>query len=283
MNTRDYDGLLLDVDGTLMDDGDRPRPRTVEALARAVESGVTVMLATGRSEIATEPVLRELGLETPAIVFNGAGLWCPVKGRFLEERVLSNRTRRRSVNFALERGLPVVAMCSGAKYAAGPKDELERSAFEGLVGLHFIPPEDLPELDSVIRVTIYSSLHGDSGELARELEAAVRQPVYLTDFPLSALASHRGSPMNVVDVQPPCRGKAEALRVLEENFGIPPGRVVAVGDATNDIPMVRAAGLGCAMGNGMPELHAHADRVLGDNGSDALGELIEELFLQTST
>ena len=81
------------------------------------------------------------------------------------------------------------------------------------------------------------------------------------------------------DVHPPCRGKAEALRLLEERYQIPPARVVAVGDATNDVPMLEAAGLAIAMESSMPEALAHADRVIGGCESDAIGELVEELFL----
>ena len=84
--------------------------------------------------------------------------------------------------------------------------------------------------------------------------------------------------MMAVDVHPPCRGKAEGLRWLEERYGIPPARVVAVGDATNDLPMIEEAGLGVVMSNGMPEAKERADRLIGDNNSDALAELIEELF-----
>ncbi len=89
--------------------------------------------------------------------------------------------------------------------------------------------------------------------------------------------------MNCVDLHPPCRGKAEALRVLDEQEGIPPEAVVAVGDATNDLPMMEAAGLGVAMGSGMPEVIAVADRVIGGHDTDAIAELIEELFLPGRT
>jgi len=83
----------------------------------------------------------------------------------------------------------------------------------------------------------------------------------------------------VVDLQPPCRGKAEALRVLEEQYGIPRERVVAVGDATNDLPMLAAAGLSVAMGDGMPEARRAASRIIGGHDSTAIAELVEELFL----
>ena len=85
--------------------------------------------------------------------------------------------------------------------------------------------------------------------------------------------------MHALDVHPPCRGKAEALRYLEENEGIDPARIVAVGDAGNDDPMIRAAGLGVAMGDGTASTRAVADRVIGSNDSDAIAQLVRELFL----
>jgi hydroxymethylpyrimidine pyrophosphatase-like HAD family hydrolase len=85
--------------------------------------------------------------------------------------------------------------------------------------------------------------------------------------------------MLAVDAHPPCKGKGEALRIVQERWGISPQEVVAVGDACNDLPMVLAAGLGVAMQNSMPELLEQADRVIGDNEGAAIAGLIEELFL----
>ena len=102
--------------------------------------------------------------------------------------------------------------------------------------------------------------------------------MYITHFPLDMLPGHRASRFRVADIQPPCRGKGEALRVLEERYGIPPARVVAVGDAGNDVPMLTRAGLGVAVGNAHPEARAAADRSIGSNHRPAIVELLEELF-----
>src|SRR5258706_370247 len=75
---RGYDALVLDIDGTLLDEAECIHPRTRQALARARACGVTVMLATGRSHGSAREIARELELDTPAIVFNGAGLYCSV-------------------------------------------------------------------------------------------------------------------------------------------------------------------------------------------------------------
>jgi len=272
-----YQALLLDLDGTLITDEGGVRPRTLGALQDAHARGVRVMIATGRSELGVSPVLDELAMDTPAVVFNGAGLFCPVERRLLEERLLSARVIARCFEYAERSRLMPVIQVAGAKYAPHPRDAQEERALRGLEGLSYVPFGELPR-EYVIRVTFFSDRHADSDALAAEIEESIAQPLHLTHFPLNALAAHRESALYVVDVQPPCRGKGEALRVLEERYGIASERVVAVGDADNDLPMLERAGLSVAMRNSMPRVLARAQRVIGDNNSDAIAELVEELF-----
>jgi Cof subfamily protein (haloacid dehalogenase superfamily) len=277
VNARSYDALLVDLDGTLVTDEGELQPRTVERIRAIRAAGVRVMIATGRSEAATIPVLEELGLETPAVVFNGAALWCPDERRLVEERILADRTVERVLAWTRAADALPVLVGAGRKYALRPRDEHEEAAIRYFHDLVIVEPEELPT-EYVIRITAFSCVHEDSAALAADIEEAVERPIYVTHFPLNVLADHRESPLSVADVQPPCRGKAEGLRVLQERYGIPPERVVAVGDATNDIPMLREAGLGVAMRNGMSEALEVADRVIGDNNSNALAELLDELF-----
>jgi Cof subfamily protein (haloacid dehalogenase superfamily) len=280
LSPRAYDALLLDLDGTLVTDQDELVPRNVEALRAAAARGVRVVVVTGRSELATIPVLEELALDTPAVVFNGAGVWSQAERRLVEERVLSDRTLARAVAFGREHGLLTVAMCAGIKYALRPRGEVERLALRDMTGVTFVEAERWPPSPPgrVIRVTFFSEAHETSADFALAVERALDQPVYLTHFPLRVLAHHRNSALDVVDIHPPCRGKGEALRVVQETWGIPPERMVAVGDATNDLPMFERAGLAVAMSSGMPEAIAAADRVIGDNNGTALAELVDELF-----
>ena len=275
---RAYDAILLDLDGTLLDPHSKIRARNREALHAARERSVEVTVVTGRSKVATLPVLEELGIDSPAVVFNGAAIWCPREGRLIEERTLSNRTLERALALGAERDYLTLAMLADRKLALEPRSELEARSLTGLHGLEFVSRAELRQ-DYTIRVTYLSEEFGDSEVFAREVEAALGQPVYLTHFPLSILPSHEGSRMSAIDIHPPCRGKAEALRFLEENRGIPAARVVAVGDASNDVPMVRAAGLGVAMEGSMPELIDAAERVIGPNDGESIADLVEELFL----
>lgn len=57
-------------------------------------------------------------------------------------------------------------------------------------------------------------------------------------------------------------GKGASLRALAELLGIPIEETIAVGDSTNDKPMLLAAGLALATENAFPELKAASDEVI---------------------
>ncbi len=272
-----YQALLLDLDGTLLDRTGRIHPRNKEAVLAARDRGVKVVLVTGRSKLSTVPVLEDLDLGTPAVIFNGAAVLCPVEGRLIEQRTISNRTMDRLLAYGEHTEDLTVVMLEDKKLCSAPRNALEERALSGLRGLEFVSREAL-RAEYCMRVTFIGGRPSDSQDYAAEVERFVSQPMYLTHFPLSWLTAHKECTLLAVDVHPPCRGKAEALRFVEERWGIQPERVVAVGDATNDLPMVIEAGLGVAMSSSMPELLAVADRVIGDHDGDSIADLIEELF-----
>jgi Cof subfamily protein (haloacid dehalogenase superfamily) len=278
MSAPAYRALLLDLDGTLLDRRGEIHPRNLETLRAAHEANVKVIVVTGRSKISTMPILERLGLENPAVIFNGAALWCPRESRLLEHRVLSNRTFERLLAYGRESDDLTLLMMEERKLCLAPRNATEERSLRGLHSLEFVSRDELTA-ESCIRVTFLSSRPADSAAYAAEVESFVDQPLYMTHFPLSWLSNHEQSAMLAVDAHPPCKGKGEALRIVQERWGISPQEVVAVGDACNDLPMVLAAGLGVAMQNSMPELLEQADRVIGDNEGAAIAGLIEELFL----
>src|SRR5690349_1639708 len=65
-------GIVLDVDGTILDPRHRLSPATIAAVGRARAAGLQVIIASGRSPGSLRGVLRALGLAGPAVAFNGA-------------------------------------------------------------------------------------------------------------------------------------------------------------------------------------------------------------------
>lgn len=73
--------------------------------------------------------------------------------------------------------------------------------------------------------------------------------------------------------------KANALRKFGEHFNIDISDIVAFGDDTNDIDMIKTAGTGVAMGNAIEELKAVADFVCDTNDNDGIAKWINHFLL----
>ena len=72
--------------------------------------------------------------------------------------------------------------------------------------------------------------------------------------------------------------KGSGLERLCGLLGIPMAECIAAGDADNDIPMLRAAGLGVAMGNAAEHVKTAADRVVSDLDHGGCAEAIMMLM-----
>jgi hydroxymethylpyrimidine pyrophosphatase-like HAD family hydrolase len=93
---------------------------------------------------------------------------------------------------------------------------------------------------------------------------------------LSVVRSHE----LFVEVTSPSVSKGAALAFVAERFGVSREEVIAVGDSGNDVSMVEWAGLGVAMANATPDVHAVADWVAPPVGDDGVVEIIERFLFR---
>ena len=74
--------------------------------------------------------------------------------------------------------------------------------------------------------------------------------------------------------------KGNAIRKMAELLNISVENTIAAGDAANDITMLQAAGVGCAMKNAAQEVKLAADYITeADNNSGGVAEIIERFVL----
>ena len=64
--------LAIDLDGTLLDNDRQLVPKNAEAVRRAASSGITNVLARGRTQPSMQPFVESLGVGGPLICANGA-------------------------------------------------------------------------------------------------------------------------------------------------------------------------------------------------------------------
>ncbi len=274
-----YRLLALDLDGTLLNPQGEVAPETASAIARAGKAGLLPVLCTGRRPRRTVPIARSLGLRTPVVCNSGAlikGLddqtvWRADWDRDLFERVLE-------VFHCFDEPAISFADCSGDRadfVVAVPRtgrplfdDFLERN-----LDFAEVAPNWTDEVDrNHFHLTAIGALPAML-DLERGLVEALggRVQTFVQKSP-----SYAGTMCEVLRSD---ANKWTAVRHLCEIWGIEPAQVCAVGDDMNDIPMLRGAGLGVAMGHASTEVRASADLVIGTNNAGTLARLIDEVLL----
>jgi HAD superfamily hydrolase (TIGR01484 family) len=103
----------------------------------------------------------------------------------------------------------------------------------------------------------------------------------------AALAKHIGiegdltysTNNGLIEVVPLGISKATGVEEVARPLDITAEDIVAFGDMPNDVPMLRWAGLGVAMGNAHPEAMEAADEVTAPNTDDGLARVLERWWL----
>jgi hydroxymethylpyrimidine pyrophosphatase-like HAD family hydrolase len=108
------------------------------------------------------------------------------------------------------------------------------------------------------------------------LEAAIRQ-AWPDAVSLHTIRSPRYRDY-LCEIAPAGVTKWSALMMVAREWGIGPEAICAVGDDVNDLPMIRGAGIGIAMGNATADVQSAADRVVGRHDDDGLVDVANLLL-----
>ena len=87
-------------------------------------------------------------------------------------------------------------------------------------------------------------------------------------------------PLNL-EINHPEATKGKGILRLAKHLGISREETMAFGDGENDLSMMKEAGIGVAMENGMKELKEKADYVTGSNDEDGVAAAIDRFILGT--
>lgn len=259
--------LALDLDGTLLGpDGHLP-PRTRAAIERLRSAGVHVVLASGRAPAGMRRLCGELGLDDPQITMQGALIASPLTGAVLAAWRLEPAEARAHIAFAREAGA-VPLLC----FADGFRSEVLTPEVEALFAPYEEPlPLIVPDLEPLADDRpIKTFLYTPPGTHERIWEAAHRS--------FDGRATVTSGDEHSVELLPPGAGKGEALRTLAAHLKIPLAEVAAIGDARNDIAMLRLAGRSAAMAHARPEVRAAAEMVVPTNREEGALEAIERFY-----
>ena len=253
-----YKLLVIDVDGTLLDKNGVISAEDKKALAKAADLGIRISLSTGRVTKACLGIIKQLSLDGYHILFDGALVFSPVQGKEVYARPLDKVVVERAVEFARSNDI-YLELYSASHFFAEREhwsDDIHRRFFR--VEPTFVDFTGIWERERIIKAELV--VHS-----AEEKAKARSFQLHFGDslrFSVARTPAYPGVEfINVVD---PKVSKGEALKALASHLGVKMGEVMAIGDGTNDIPLLSVAGLAVAMGNARDEVKKVADYVTLD-------------------
>ena len=264
--------LALDLDGTVLTPDLRMSERTVTAVAAAQARGVRVVIATGRMYRSTLRYGQMLHLPGPLICYQGGYIReMPARdgtpGELLVHRQMPAEAARAAIAWSRDHGLdPHLNIGDRLLIGRGPD---VTSDYERMAG---VGPEYVSDLIAAIDGPVTKVLAVGAPGLPDEVLAAAR---LMFDGRLEATVSHP----EYLEFTPLGVTKGSGVAFLADRLGIPMSAVMAVGDQSNDLEMLRDAGLGVAMGDAPAGVRAAADEVTGTVADDGAAEAIERHIL----
>lgn len=253
--------LVSDIDGTLNNKLRRLPKNNKEVILRFVENGGNFTLCTGRNLTSMTPHYKKLGLKSPAIFMNGAGIYDFSKEKLLYFNALSSEAE------------------NAVKEAATllPKAEASVFTYDNIYSVgRQVSSFTVAKLDNLKRTVVSDFTGVPSGgwgkvnffglpKTVKKIKAFFDTKDFCTVFYTS------GCTLEVV-----ANGvnKGAAVLKLAELYGIDKQNTAAVGDYFNDEAMLKAVGHPVCCGQAPKELKAISEYVTCNCNEGAVADFI---------
>ncbi len=262
-----YRLIAADLDGTLMGEDVAISPAVLAAAQKVMARGAFFTIATGRTIEGATPHAQRLGINAPAILYQGGEIRDLRAGVSIFRAAIPLLVAQPFIAAISALGLHLNVYLDGGVYAAA----------------------QTPGAD------FYTSLNGTRIEAVGDLAAFVRrppakmliiaEPARLDDLAPTLRAEFAGrlqivrSHARFLEAIPPEANKGRGLQRLAAHLGVAQAETVAIGDNDNDMEMVAWAGLGIAMGNATPAVRGAAVAIAPPVTQDGAAWAIETLVL----
>ncbi len=275
-DSRPFDLIALDVDGTILPDSKALPDQTRAAIRAVAEQGVTIVIATGRRWRTAMDVIEPLGVGDYLIQSSGAVVRRVATAEILLERFIPGAIARPVVELGRAHGITGVWYDVPGRtrkiYVFGSLHEVEslqRYASRNLAA--FVETDGFEGLADAMELVFFGE-EDRLREFQVELESRYAGKVWTMPWTNYAFASL------VLEVVGHEVSKGAALEWLAGRLGVTRGRVLAIGDDVNDMEMIEWAGRGIAMGNASQPVLDVADEIIGSVEDRGLAKYLGRMF-----
>lgn len=268
---------VTDLDGTLLDTKERISPYSLNTINHLVQQGMHFTFATARSYHSASVLTKGLYLKQPVVIYNGSFLFEPNDKIYLHKEVftkeqriylqsLTQKLQLQPLVYALVNGEERVAWQVGNEHAGLVRYLDSRKTDSRMTPL--FTAEDL-----FLGEVFYLTCIGDKEQLEplyhqlkdnNQFNCILQQELYRTEY--------------WCEIMPKGATKANAVTKLKNHMGYE--RVVAFGDAINDIPLFTISDACYATQNATAPLKKLATDVIDSNDHDGVAKKLMELYRQ---
>lgn len=268
--------IALDLDGTLLDSQKRLSYRNESALKECIRRGIAIVPCTGRIWFAVPEAVRSLPGIRYAITTNGAVIEDIVEKKILDERKMSCQLTVEILELADQFHTMYDVYADGKAFgetrfldhmdAYGISPVMQKMIRDSRQSVSDVI-EQVRRLGQPAEKVNY--FFADEAERSRARSALMARGDVIVSSSLS----------NNLEINAQGATKGEAILRLAKHLGLAPEQTMGFGDGENDVNMIRMAGIGVVMGNGLESLKAEADYITDTNDEDGVATAIEKLVL----
>lgn len=271
MPKKNYEIIVLDLDGTLTNRDKVITPRTREALMEAQRRGKKVVLASGRPTQGVMPLARELRLEDHEgfiLSYNGGMIINCTTGETVFSRLLPLESNQKIIGLAMDHRVDILTY--GEKELFVSSTECPYAKLESRI--NHMPMSEKEDMAAFVDFAVPKFLMMDDGDYLALVEPKVKAALGKN------FSVYRSEPF-FLEILPKGIDKALSLERLLEVLGLQREEMIACGDGYNDLSMIRFAGLGVAMENAVLPVRKAADYITASNNEDGVGKVVEKFML----
>ena len=265
-----YKLIAMDLDGTLNNDQKIITEKTKAALMAAQKAGIRLALASARPSpglFKERDILQLQDYGGILMSYNGGRIVEAASGKVLFQTAMKKEEAQAVLRFLAQ--LPVTPILDdGVQFYVTDKNgykvdyECQNNRMECREVANLADDLNFDPIKILLSV------------MPEEIKTVQKQ---IADFLPKDLVVVQTAPF-YLEVIPASINKGQGIRDICQVLKISPEEVIAFGDAENDIPMLRAAGMGVAMGNAADPVKAAADMVTLSNNDDGIAAALEKLL-----
>ena len=265
-----YKLIALDLDGTLKNSENKITPKTKEALIKAQQQGVKVVLASGRPTPGLRHEAKELELdkyEGYLLSFNGAHVSDYKTKETIYEQTLTIEEAKKAYDRAKEYHLACMTYENDVVVTEDESDEYV--IVEG--NINDISVKKIESFKDNLKDPIHKVLLTGKPDFVASIVEEFKEPFG------DSLSIYRSAPF-FIEVMAQGIDKAASLDRLAKSLGIKQEEVMAFGDGYNDLSMIEYAGMGISMANGVDGVKERANFITLSNDEDGIAYALEKFL-----